>query len=79
MSLERVRFVGGALQGQAMWVEPGCATLNVHIGGQSAGATKTLHYRRSGGTLRYLGETQTAPTQREGIEPRESTKAAILQ
>ncbi len=61
MSLDRVRFVGGALQGQVMWVEPKCDTLTVHIGGQSPGVTKTLHYRRSGGVLCFVRETQTAP------------------
>jgi len=63
MSVERVRLIGGALQGQVMWLEPSCATLNVHIGGQSPGATKTLHYRRTGGVLCFVGETETAPTQ----------------
>lgn len=63
MSSERVRFVGGALQGQTVWVEPKCAKLDVHIGGQNPGETKTLHYRRSGAMLHYVSETLTAPTE----------------
>lgn len=66
MSLERMRLIGGSLEGQVMWVEQGSPTLNVHIGGQSPGVTKTLHYRRSGAVLRFVGETQTEPVQAGG-------------
>jgi hypothetical protein len=62
MSVERLRLVGGALQGQVMWVEQGAPTLNVHMGGQSPGVTRTLHYRRSGAVLRFVGETHTPPS-----------------
>ena len=61
MSIRLLRFVGGPLQGKVVWVENACVTLNVHIGGQLPGATKTLHYRQSEGMLRYVGETATAP------------------
>ncbi len=61
MSIERMRFAGGELQGQVMWVEQSCTTLNVHIGGQVPGVTKTLHYRKSGGMLCFVGESRTAP------------------
>jgi hypothetical protein len=63
MSLDRVRFVGGALQGKVMWVEPSCTTLDVHIGGQNPGESKTLHYRRSGAVLHYVSETLTVATE----------------
>jgi hypothetical protein len=58
-TLERVRLVGGDLQGEVMWVETGAPVLDVHIGGQSPGTTRTLHYRRSGAVLRFVGETRT--------------------
>lgn len=61
MSAERLRLVGGELQGQVVWVEQGSPTLKVRIGGQRPGATKTLHYRRSGAVLRFVEETETAP------------------
>lgn len=66
MSLERVRCIGGALTGQVMWVEEGVPTLDVHVGGQRVGATRTLHYRRSGALLRFVGETETASEEVEG-------------
>ncbi len=65
MLSERVRFAGGALHGKVLWVETGRVTLDVHIGGQIPGATKTLHYRRSGAMLCFVGESQTTPAQRE--------------
>ena len=61
MSVERLRLVGGELQGQVVWVEQGSPTLKVHIGRQSPGVTKTLHYRRSGAVLRFVEETETTP------------------
>jgi hypothetical protein len=61
MTIEQIRLSGGALNGKVVWVEHGCATLSVHIGGQLPGATKTLHYRRSEGMLQFEGETQTVP------------------
>lgn len=63
MSLERARFLGGALAGKVMWVQQGVPTLDVHIGGQRPGVTRTLHYRRSGPVLRFVGETETAPNE----------------
>lgn len=59
MSLERARFIGGALEGKVMWVKPDVPALDIHIGGQAPGVTRTLHYRRSGAVLRFVGETQT--------------------
>ncbi|HXV86888.1 MAG TPA: hypothetical protein VD793_09325 [Gemmatimonadales bacterium] len=67
MSLVRMRLVGGELQGQALWVEEAARTLNVHLGGQLPGARRTLHYRKSGGVLRFEGETHTPP--HAGKEP----------
>jgi hypothetical protein len=61
MSIEQMRLAGGALHGKVVWVERECTTLDVHVGGQIPGATKTLHYRRSGGMLCFVGETETAP------------------
>jgi hypothetical protein len=67
MTLERMRFADGALQGKVVWVETGRATVSVHISGQLPGMTRTLHYRRSGGTLlRFVGESAMAPQSPEG-------------
>ena len=65
MSLDRVRFVGGVLQGKVVWVEAKCTKLDVHIGGQNPGETKTLHYRRSGAVLHFVSETLTAAPEPE--------------
>ena len=61
MSGERMRFVGGELQGRVVWVEQGSPTVAVHMAGQRPGMTRTLHYRRSGAVLRFVEETETAP------------------
>jgi hypothetical protein len=61
MTIEQMRLSGGTLNGKVVWVEQACSALNVHIGGQTPGATKTLHYRRDGAMLCFVGETQTAP------------------
>ncbi|MBI3982043.1 MAG: hypothetical protein HY337_03970 [Gemmatimonadetes bacterium] len=66
MSVERMRLVGGVLSGQVLWVEQGAPTMQVHIGGQSPGVTRTLHYRRSGAVLRFVRETRTTPTEAGG-------------
>jgi hypothetical protein len=63
MSIEQVRMAGGALHGKVVWIERERATLDVHVGGQVPGATRTLHYRRSGGMLCFVGESHTAPQQ----------------
>jgi hypothetical protein len=47
------------MHGKVVWMEHQRATLDVHVGGQVPGATKTLHYRRSGSLLCYVGESQT--------------------
>jgi hypothetical protein len=60
MSVERMRFEGGALHGKVVWIEHGRATLDVHVGGQVPGAGSILHYRKSGTLLCYLGESQAA-------------------
>jgi len=83
MSLDRVRFVGGALQGKVMWVERTCSTLDVHIGGQNPGETKTLHYRRSGAVLHFVSETlmaatepDAAPSAPDQLSPKDFTQEA---
>lgn len=64
MSVEALRLLGGALQGQIVWVEHGAPTLAVHMGGQRPGVTKTLHYRRSGPVFRFVEERETTPAAR---------------
>lgn len=58
--MERMRFSGGQLHGKVVWMEPSHLTLDVHVGGQVPGASRTLHYRKSGTLLCYMGESQTA-------------------
>jgi len=60
MSIEQVRLAGGALNGRVVWVEHARVILDVHVGGQLPGATRTLHYRRSGAMLHFVGESNTA-------------------
>ncbi len=68
MSLERVRFAGGALNGKVMWVDGEKATVDVHIGRQSPGVTKTVHYRRSGAMLRFVGESENGAESHEDVK-----------
>ena len=61
MSLERLRLVGGELQGQVMWLASETPDLDIHMSGLLPGAKRVLHYRRSGAVLRFVGETLTPP------------------
>jgi hypothetical protein len=76
MSVERMRFAGGALHGKVVWMEHTHLTLDVHVGGQVPGASKTLHYRRSGALLCYVGESQTAAAERDTAQPPDATGPA---
>lgn len=67
MSIEQMRLAGGALHGKVVWVERERATLDVHIAGEIPGATRTLHYRRSGAMLCFVGETATTGLPQPGI------------
>jgi len=69
MSVERMRFSGGRLHGKVVWMEPGQLTLDVHVGGQVPGASRTLHYRKSGALLCYMGESQTAAAAQDPTAP----------
>lgn len=69
MSIEQLRFSGGAMHGKVVWMERQHLTLDVHVGGQAKGASKTLHYRRSGALLCYMGESQTGAAEPDAIRP----------
>jgi hypothetical protein len=69
MSIERMRFVGGALHGKVVWMEHTHMTLDVHVSEQVPGASRTLHYRRNGALLCYEGESQTAGAERDTAQP----------
>jgi hypothetical protein len=69
MSVERIRFAGGALHGKVVWMEPTRLTLDVHVGGQDSGASRTLHYKKSGALLCYVGESQTPATELGATQP----------
>ena len=76
MSIEQLRFSGGALHGKVVWMERQHLTLDVHVGGQARGASKTLHYRKSGALLCYMGESQTAAPEPDLIRPADSAGKA---
>jgi len=69
MSVEQMRFSGGSLHGKVVWLEHSRLTLDVHVGGQVPGASRTLHYRKSGALLCYMGESQTAAGARDTALP----------
>lgn len=71
-----MRFSGGALHGKVVWLEHSRLTLDVHVGGQAPGASKTLHYRRSGVLLCYMGESQTAAGGQDRAPPGAAGPAA---
>ena len=61
MSSIRVRFIGGALNGQAVWVEQDCQSLKVRVAANGAAMGHTLEYRRDGDLLRYVPDVPVAP------------------
>ena len=61
MSVCRVRLLGGALNGQVLWVEQGRTFLDVNIAA-GVGAAKKLHYRIEGETARFVEELTEAVT-----------------
>jgi hypothetical protein len=79
MTIEQIRLAGGVLDGQSVWVEQACQTLNVHMGGQIPGATRTLHYRRTGTTLCFMGESNTEAPPVPGMQPQAPPSAAAAQ
>ena len=54
MSSIRVRFIGGALNGQAVWVEADCQSLKVRVAAKGTVTGHTLEYRREGDLLRFV-------------------------
>lgn len=58
MAPVRVRLMGGALNGQVLWVDPGQAVLEVHMA-KGAEARNTLRYQIEGTTATFVSETGT--------------------
>jgi hypothetical protein len=55
MAAVRVRLIGGALNGQVLWVEENRASVDVNVGG-GAGAKKSLRYRIDGAVAVFVAE-----------------------
>ena len=60
MGVVRVRLLGGALNGQVLWVEEGLVSVKVHVGGDRSVPT-TLRYRIVGPVGRFVPESGAAP------------------
>jgi hypothetical protein len=54
MTQERMRLVGGPLNGRAVWVEHDRMSLNVQVARGGNLGTQTLTYRREGGMLVFV-------------------------
>ena len=59
MATIRLRALGGALNGQVIWVEKDCVTLRVQVAAKGDVLKQTLEYRRDGDVLRFVEETPT--------------------
>ena len=53
-SAEKMRFIGGPLNGQVVWVEADCTSLNVQIAATGDAIKRTVEYRRDGQTLQFV-------------------------
>ena len=51
-----MRFIGGPLSGQVVWVEDDCVALNVQIAAKGDTLKRTAEYRRDGQTLQFVEE-----------------------
>jgi hypothetical protein len=54
VSQVRVRFVGGPLNGQAVWIDETRASISVQVAQSGSIPTHTLEYRREGGMLVFI-------------------------
>lgn len=55
MAAVRVRLLGGALNGQVLWVEQGRPFLEVHMA--RAGIRNTLRYQIDGSTASFVSDS----------------------
>lgn len=55
MTAVRVRLLGGALNGQVIWVEGDRPSLEVHVA-KGGGVQTTLTYQIDGDTASFVGE-----------------------
>ncbi len=56
MSQLKVRFIGGPLNGQAVWMDDARNTLTVQVATGPNTPKRTLEYRREGGILVFIEE-----------------------
>ena len=61
MSAIRLRALGGALNGQVIWVESDCTTLRVQVAAKGDVLKQTIQYRRDGDILRFVEEPPVEP------------------
>ena len=54
MSQIRIRFIGGPLNGQAVWMDGDRPSLSVQIAAEGDSLRKTVEYRRDGGMLVFV-------------------------
>jgi len=72
MAAVRVRLLGGALNGQVMWVEKDQTVLSVHMA-KGVGNRNTLQYKIEGSTGTFLSESGTGT---DYVTPADRKKAA---
>jgi hypothetical protein len=59
MNQVRIRFIGGPLNGQAVWIDQDRSSLSVQVAPGGGGPHRTLEYRRDGEMLVYVEPTET--------------------
>jgi hypothetical protein len=59
MTTVRLRLLGGACNGQVLWVAQDCQSVNVNVAG-GGGVPKTLQYRREGTIAVFVPEAAAA-------------------
>ena len=57
MSQVRLRFIGGPLNGRAVWIDEDRSSLSVQVAGLAQGVRQQLEYRRDGGMLVFIEPT----------------------
>ncbi len=60
MTADRLRMVGGPLNGQALWLDGEKASVRVSIASTADTPKRTYEYRREGPGLLFVGEVEAA-------------------
>ena len=74
MASVRVRLMGGALNGQVLWVEKDQAVLDVHMA-NGAASRNTLRYQIEGSTATFVSEVATGSGYVEPAKRKTTPKA----